>query len=126
MDEDQAKQLGEHLQNARKLKGFSARELSELTGMADSSIVRIELGMVAEPRPDKLKRIAEALELSTADIFERAGYATATDLPTMQPYLRTKYGLPPEAMDEIEKSATRIAKKYGMSLEGPAPGEDEN
>lgn len=125
MDEDQAKQLGEHLQNARNLKGLSARALAELTGIADSSIVRIELGMVAEPRPDKLKRIAEALDLSTADVFERAGYATATDLPAMQPYLRTKYNLPPEAMEEIERSVARIAKKHGISLEGPAPGEDE-
>lgn len=125
MDEDQAKRLGDHLQNARKLKGLSARQLAEITDIADSSIVRIELGMVAEPRPDKLKRIAVALELSPADVFERAGYATATDLPAMQPYLRTKYNLPDEAMAEIQRSATRIAKKYGISLDGPAPGEDE-
>ena len=126
MDEDQARALGQHLQQARQAKGLNGRQLAELTGINHSSLVRIENGRVAEPGPDKLKRIAQALGLSPADVFERAGYAVADDLPTMKPYLRTKYReLPPEAMEQIERYAARIAKKHGIDLTGPEPGQDE-
>lgn len=126
MNPTQARRLGKYLQKARAAKGLSGRALSELTGVDDSSIIRIEHGKVAAPSPEKLMKIAEALDLSTADVFERAGYATPSDLPAMAPYLRTKYDLPPEALEQIERYAKRIAKKHGIAIDGPEPGQDES
>ncbi|MDB9846212.1 helix-turn-helix domain-containing protein [Acidimicrobiales bacterium] len=126
MDPEAAVALGDYLRSKRTEAGLTGRQLAELTGINDSSLVRIENGYVAEPGPDKLKRIAEALGMSAADVFERAGYAVAGDLPAMEPYLRTKYGdLPQEALEQIERYASKVAKKHGISLEGPAPGQDE-
>lgn len=126
MTPEEAAALGSYLRQARNAKGLSARQLGELSDMNDASIVRIENGTFKAPRAEKLARIAEALDLNTFDVMERAGYTTASDLPEMQPYLRTKYrNLPPEAMEQIERYASRVAKKHGISLEGPAPGEDE-
>jgi len=126
MTPDEAAELGSHLRSARQAKGLSARQLGDLAGMNDASIVRIENGTFKAPRAEKLARIAEALDLNSFEVLERAGYTSSADLPTMQPYLRTKYrNLPPEAMEQIERYASRVAKKHGISLEGPAPGEDE-
>ena len=127
MEPEQAKRLGTYLREARQAKGLSARQLGDLTEINDATIVRFENGSFNAPAPDKLARIAKALDLPVADVFAHAEYASSSDLPSFTPYLRTKYrGLPDDATEQIEKYAARIAKKHGISLEGPAPGEDES
>ena len=126
MEPEQAKRLGQYLREARHTKDYSAFRLGELTQINDATIVRIENGHFRAPAPDKLARIADALDLPLADVFALAEYAAPTELPSFTPYLRTKYrDLPDDAYDQIEKYAARIAKKHGVVLNGPTPGEDE-
>lgn len=127
MEPEQAKRLGTYLREARQAKGLSARQLGDLTDINDATIVRFENGSFTAPAPDKLARIAEALDLSIADVFALAEYASPSELPSFTPYLRTKYrDLPDDAVEQIEKYVARLAKKHGVTLEGPAPGEDES
>jgi transcriptional regulator with XRE-family HTH domain len=92
----------------------------------DSTIIRIEQGVIAAPKPDKLSKIARALGLSLAEVYARADYTVPNDLPTLRPYLRAKYrDLPPEAVEQIEAYADRLARRHGVNLAGPSPGEDE-
>ena len=127
MEPEQAKRLGTYLREARQAKGLSARQLGDLTDINDATIVRFENGSFTAPAPDKLARIAEALDLPVADVFALAEYASPTELPSFTPYLRTKYrDLPDDAMAQIEKYVARIAKKHGVALEGPEPGQDES
>ena len=44
MDREQAKRLGGHLRQARHARGYSAKQLGELTNINDGTIVRIENG----------------------------------------------------------------------------------
>ena len=126
MDEQQAKTLGALLKQRREALGLSLRQLAKIVDVKDVTILRFERGDHAAPAPDKLARIAEAIGLSLADVYALADYAVPTDLPSFKPYLRTKYrNLPPEEVDKIEAYAQRLANKHGVSLEGPAPGEDE-
>jgi len=126
MEPEQAKRLGSYLRDGRQAKGLSARSLGELTDINDATIVRFENGNFSAPAPDKLARIAEALDLSVADVFALAEYPATTELPSFTPYLRTKYrDLPDDAREQIEKYAARVAKKHGVALDGPAHGEDE-
>ncbi len=127
MEPEQAKRLGTYLREARQAKGLSARQLGDLTDINDATIVRFENGSFTAPAPDKLARIAEALDLSIADVFALAEYASPSELPSFTPYLRTKYrDLPDDAVEQIEKYVARLAKKHGVALEGPASGEDES
>jgi hypothetical protein len=50
----------------------------------------------------------------------------AADLPSVRPYLRSKYGdqLPPEALADIEAHVRNVAARYGIAT-GPTDGEDE-
>lgn len=126
MDEQQAKELGRTLRSAREALGISTVEVAKRAQMDQATISRLEAGAIAAPKPDKLARVAKALNLSAADLFASAEYTVPTDLPNMRPYLRTKYGqLPPEELEKIEEYARKIAKRNGVSLTGPAPGEDE-
>lgn len=126
MDQEQARELGRQLRSRRDELGLSVRDLEKLTGVDDGTIVRIEQGAFAAPAPDKLSRIAEALKLSLADIFALAEYSVPSELPTFTPYLRSKYrDLPAPAVEELERSFRRIARRHGFDPEGPAVGEDE-
>jgi transcriptional regulator with XRE-family HTH domain len=125
MNPQQAKKLGRHLKKTREAIGISARELARRAEVPDSTIVRIEQGAFAEPSPEKLQRIAVVLGLNLADLYVMADYPIP-ELPTLTPYLRTKYGdLPPEAAQQIQTYADRLARKHGVDLSGPTAGEDE-
>lgn len=127
MDDKQAKSLGELLRQKREELGLTSRQLGEIAGLDGTTVLRFEEGAFAAPRPDKLARVAEALGLSLADVYALADYAVPADLPTFRPYLRTKYrGLPAEDVEKIEAYAARLARKHGIELAGPAPGEDES
>ncbi len=126
MEPDQAKQLGRKLRARREELGLSTRQLADQADMNDATIVRIEQGAFAAPRPDKLSRIAEALGLSLADVFALADYAVPDDLPSFQPYLRSKYrDMPTRAVEDLNKAFARIVKKHGYQPEGPRNLEDE-
>jgi len=126
MDEEQARRLGTLLKQKREELGLSTRQLGAKASVDDVTILRFEKGAYAAPAPDKLARLAEALGLSLADVYAMADYAVPADLPNFKPYLRTKYrGLPTAEVERIEAYATRLARKHGVKLDGPADGEDE-
>jgi transcriptional regulator with XRE-family HTH domain len=126
MNPKQAKALGKFFKQHRTALGLSTRALAAQCGIDMATIVRLEQGAFAEPRPDTLRVVAEALGVSLADVFAMAVYAIPTDLPAFAPYLRSKYrDLPPPALKELERSFAQIAERYGLDAAGPAPGEDE-
>lgn len=126
MDDKQAQRLGALLKEKREEHGISTRALAKLTDINQATIQRFELGTIGVPAPDKLARIADVLGLTLADVYAHAGYAVPSELPSFTPYLRTKYGeLPDEDLAAIERYAARLARKHGVNLAGPAPGEDE-
>jgi transcriptional regulator with XRE-family HTH domain len=125
MDDKQAKALGKLLRDRRTKLGLSLRSVEERSGVRNNTIVRFEQGEFATPDPDKLGRISAALDLSLSDVYALAGYPLP-ELPTFTPYLRTKYReLSDDDIGRIERYATRLAKKHGITLSGPQPGEDE-
>ena len=127
MDDKQAKSLGDLLRQKREALGLSTRQLGDIAGLDGTTVLRFEEGAFAAPRPDKLARVAEALGLSLADVYAMADYAVPADLPNFRPYLRTKYRtMPSEDLEKIEAYAERLARKHGIDLAGPEPGEDEN
>jgi len=127
MDDEQAQNLGKVLREKRETLGLSLRQLGKIADLPDVTVLRFEQGAYAAPAPDKLARVAAALGMSLADVFALADYAVPTDLPSFMPYLRTKYrDLPMEDAEAIERYAQKLAKRHGVSLSGPAPGEDES
>jgi transcriptional regulator with XRE-family HTH domain len=126
MDKEQSLQLGHLLKQARLDHQLSAREVGDRSGMADSNVLRLEQGAIANPRPDTLKSLADVLELDLADLYAAAGYVQPQGLPSFAPYLRSKYAdIPASAAAELEASFSRIAAKHGYDPKGTQQGEDE-
>lgn len=112
MNEKRARALGDLLRAKRQELGYSTYELADAAGVNSSTVVRIELGRFAAPSPDKLAKFAEALGLSLAEVYAKAGYVVPIDLPGIETYLETKY--PNLAIGERQ----RVVKKLDEILAG--------
>ncbi len=127
MDRDQAKKLGLRLRQRRQALGLSTTQVAETSNQTQATVVRIEQGQFLSPDPDKLRALAEALDLNLADVLSLAGYPIPTELPSPGPYLRTKYrNLPAEAVDQLQAQIAQVLRQHGITpSDGPAEGEDE-
>lgn len=121
MTPEQARALGAFIRKRRLKLGISARELARRAGVAD--VVRLEQGGLLNPRAESLRGVANGLEVPLSDLLAAADWLPPKELPTFRPYLRTKYRLPDDAVEEMEAFMARLAKKHG--IKGPAAGEDE-
>ena len=97
VDKEEAQRFGALIRRRRQDLGLSTHDLGRLIGTGNSTIMRIEQGAFAATRPDKLARIAEALHLSLADVYARAGYVVPDELPSFREYLAARYRELPEA-----------------------------
>ncbi|MDO3109836.1 helix-turn-helix domain-containing protein [Mycobacteroides abscessus] len=126
MNTHHVQQVADTLRQHWEALGFSANRVARRAGINPSTYWRIEAGQIPKPDTDSLLAIATALDIPTADLFAASGWLPDSELPSLRPYLRTKYHLPPEALTKLEASVTAIAGEYGISIgHGPARGEDE-
>jgi len=91
--------LGATIRRHREKAKLSQRALARLAGLSHTTVIRIEGGEFGRPDPEKLGRLAEALEIDAEELYALAPYP---DLPEMAPYLRTKYGMSEAAVAEAE------------------------
>jgi transcriptional regulator with XRE-family HTH domain len=118
--------VGELVRTRRLALGLNMFRAAQRAGISHSSLLRIENGEIAQPGPSALTSLAAALDMPLADLFAAAGYVVPTELPSFKPYFRARYGeLPDEVAAEVEWYAEQLARRHGITLQGPAPGEDE-
>ena len=115
--------LGACIRGAREKRHLSARRLSAELHMPQSYISRIEAGDFKQPSPEKLRRIAEYLELDYDDLCALAGYQ-APGLPGFLPYLRTKYDMNDEDARHLSEYFERLRRQHGI-VEKCSPREGE-
>jgi transcriptional regulator with XRE-family HTH domain len=117
-------QLGVLLKRERERSGLRVQHLANATGIAASTVWRLESGVIIKPRPDHLQRLAQALKIDVEELYVAAGYLTADALPELRPYLRAKYGLTDEQTGRIEdylqavKDANQLPGKEGQHVTG--------
>ncbi len=109
-------QLGQFIARHRAEAGLSQEALAAQAKVTGSTILRLERGEFARPDPEKLERIARALDFDAEDLFALAGYTPSDGLPTLGPYLRTKGELPDEAQQKLVTYYEQLRREYG---EGP-------
>lgn len=117
-------EIGSYIRARREALGISQRELMRRSGVAN--VPRLEMGATTRPRTDSLQAIADVLGVS---LTELVAAGRPEELPTLTPYLRTKYGqMPDAALDELQKYLAKLTAKHGLTADafnGPKPGEDE-
>lgn len=122
---DPSKTLAQMVLSKRRALDLSARDLAKKADVHASTVTMIERGEIAQPRADKLTRLARALQVDPADFLTLAGYKPTEQLPSFGVYLRATTKLPDQAVEELKGHFEYLASRYGASSTGPADGEDE-
>src|SRR4051794_3847056 len=102
--------LATRIRQLRTAAGLSVRALAVAAGVDFSWIARLERGEYRSPDPRSLWRLARALDAEPADLYLTAGYGDG--LPGLAPYLRAKYQLPDEAVQQLEAHFDLINRRY--------------
>jgi transcriptional regulator with XRE-family HTH domain len=122
MDKEHENQLGQFLQARREACRLSQRGLAKAAHVHQTTVVRLEAGAIGAPHLDKLSRIAAVLGVRGTDLLALAGYTPPTDLPSLRPYLETRYGgFLAEDIEKIEAYVGRVATRRGFALLDATP-----
>ena len=107
------KALGKIIARERARQGLSLETLGNAAGGTRTTIMRLERGEFGRPDPEKLQRIAHALDLDDRDLFALAGYFPSGGLPSFGPYLEARYGdeLSASARKELERQFNQLRKQ---------------
>jgi transcriptional regulator with XRE-family HTH domain len=117
-------ELAEMLMTRRRDLGLSAREVARRADIDVGVVIRLERSENPRPRLENLKAIGEVLGIPAADLYTTADALPAGQLPSLRPYMRTKYRqLPDDALAEVESFVKELRRKYGGR--GPIDHEDE-
>jgi transcriptional regulator with XRE-family HTH domain len=117
---EESVRLGAYVQRLRLERKLSMRKLAARAKVDFSYVSRLEHGFVGAPTARQLWKIARALDIEVADLYSEAGFVDAHGLPGFAPYLRAKYHLPDDAIDQLLAHFALINEKY-RSTEEEAP-----
>lgn len=104
--------LGKYLEKGREEGGFSLRQLASASGVHESTINRLLKDQIESPSAEHVQQLVKVLELNLADAFAYFGVTRPRGLPNVTPYLREKYGLRGEALDEAAQEIQKIIDKH--------------
>lgn len=122
---EQAQKIARLFRERRAELGLSTRELARVVHVSHGTINLLEHAARLAPRPDLLKAVAEALGISGSDLFATANWLPTDELPSLQPYLRVKYGLGSRGAAEINDYLLKLQARRGAGG-GPQDREDEH
>ncbi len=115
MTEEEARQLGRLVKQARRVRGLTLRQLDELTGVSYTWLGRLERGWMPAPAPSKLTKVADVLNLPPERIDRIMRGQVSRDLPAIRTYFRTKYQLTPKEIARIEGVFDQIQRSHHQS-----------
>jgi hypothetical protein len=98
---------------------MSVPAAADAAGVDASFWRKLEHGVYESPSPKMLAPIARVIAAPLADMYALAGYAVPEQLPTLTPYLRSKYQLPPKALAELQRYFDYLRQYYGIPEDQP-------
>lgn len=113
----QARAVGRLIAKARARAGLSFAELEAVSGLPATWLFRVEKGHYESAAPDRIGRLADALDIDPAEINRVSGDYLATGLAERRIYLRGKEKLPLEALDEADRFFEQLRRKYEAQTE---------
>lgn len=96
------------VENARKIKGYSQRELAKMVGLSQSTYNDTINGKIKKPDIDILKRIAEELNLSLDLILKESGYGETFSIYGIDKYKNKSNKDLKNLIDEYKKSELKL------------------
>jgi transcriptional regulator with XRE-family HTH domain len=111
--------LGEFIKSRRESQNITKADACRQSRLDYSYWVKLEAGVYQMPSPKALDLVADVISCKPADLYVLAGYKIGGELPGFGPYLRSKYHLPPEAIDQLESYFSFLRHQYGIPWDQP-------
>ena len=112
--EERWRDLGEFIREQRKVGQLSLRKLSEMAGVSNPYLSQIERGL-RKPSADILRQIARALEISSEELYIRAGILEERD---GEPDLVAEIRRDPFISEDQKKTLVHIYESFRQK-QGP-------
>lgn len=106
--EDRWRDLGEFIREQRRVGQLSLRKLSEMAGVSNPYLSQIERGM-RKPSAEILRQIARALEISSEELYIRAGILEERD---GEPDLVAEIRRDPYITEDQKKTLVHIYESF--------------
>ncbi len=99
-----ANKIGLFLKRYRKSNGISLNILAEKAGLTPSFVFRLEKSEYDDVKIGVVIKLAKALNMSLEDFLKRTQLIDNTqDLPEFEHYLKQKFDLPQDSIDQLTK-----------------------
>src|SRR4051794_4940554 len=106
--------LGAFVRDGRESRGLTYFDAAEMSDLDHTYWRKLEAGLYATPNPKTLERVAAVIQCPVETLYELSGYKLSEELPTLKPYLRAKYNLPPDAVAQLESYFSFLRNQYGI------------
>lgn len=113
---NELRNLGRFLKSLREKKGLTLAEVAEAIGYGPSYVYYLEAGRFKSVSAEVLTKFADLFQVDIRELLSEAGYMPRTgsdELPEFAIYLRSKYGLTEEAIQDLIDYKEFVEKKYG-------------
>lgn len=111
--------IGENIKKLRERAGMTAKELSEKSGVGQSTISEIEVGKIKNPRTETLMNISKALNISMDDlsVMELEYEYLITDVEEAMAVILNQENLMLDGELLTDESRLQLANSIKMALE---------
>lgn len=108
--------FGTYIRQLRKKQGLSLRAVSQQTGISYSYLAQIEQGRRNPPRPDFMKRLAPAYQVTQKDLLRAAGHLEENNEPSLSDEQEVEMAFNYVMNDPRYKSGTRMTGELTMEV----------
>ncbi|MFZ5438049.1 MAG: helix-turn-helix domain-containing protein [Patescibacteria group bacterium] len=111
--------IGKYVKYQREKRNWSLQDLAEKTSLTPSYLSRLETGTYTSPTYVAIESLAHGFGIPVYTFLNKCEIVDEIriDLPDLDFYLREKFQLPDEALDDIHLFLDFIFKKYDQDIE---------
>ena len=107
--------LAKYLQTLRPAGKPSLRVIAERSKLSHAFLSKLEAGQYQSVGTETLRAVATGYGVPVEKLLEVAGVTQEATLPELGAYLRSKYGLTEEAIEETKTFIKQARKRHGKS-----------
>lgn len=108
-------ELTKYLQSLRPAGKPSLRDIAERSGLSHAFLSKLEAGQYQTVGMETLRQVAKGYDVPVEKLLVVAGLTEEVRLPELGAYLRTKYGLTDEAIEETKTFIAQMRKRHGKA-----------
>lgn len=118
-DKSTGQKIGDYSRYQREKRGWTLNQLAELTSLTPSFLFRLENGEYQTVKFDVIQKLASGLQMTVRSLLWKCQLIEsedASDLPSLEYYLKEKFQFSVEAIDDTKLFLDFIHKKYSHQI----------